>query len=139
MIRRAPGSTRTDTRFPYTTLFRSEGDEEDVASQQVGEETHRVAEGLHQELRDELDRHHEEVEGEGQAGDDQRVLVVAERAVLLDARAVVDHVGDERQDQRQRDARRGGHLDHRDDLEDVAESSEEHTSELQSIMSTSYA
>src|SRR3546814_4679654 len=24
MIRRPPGSTRTDTRFPYTTLFRSE-------------------------------------------------------------------------------------------------------------------
>src|SRR3546814_9112286 len=23
MIRRTPGSTRTDTRFPYTTLFRS--------------------------------------------------------------------------------------------------------------------
>src|SRR3546814_8356777 len=25
MIRRPPGSTRTDTRFPYTTLFRSSG------------------------------------------------------------------------------------------------------------------
>src|SRR3546814_8687569 len=25
MIRRPPGSTRTDTLFPYTTLFRSEG------------------------------------------------------------------------------------------------------------------
>src|SRR3546814_2690759 len=25
MIRRPPRSTRTDTRFPYTTLFRSEG------------------------------------------------------------------------------------------------------------------
>src|SRR3546814_1848710 len=25
MIRRPPGSTRTDTRFPYTTLFRSVG------------------------------------------------------------------------------------------------------------------
>src|SRR3546814_19964781 len=27
MIRRPPRSTRTDTPFPYTTLFRSEGDE----------------------------------------------------------------------------------------------------------------
>src|SRR3546814_7811566 len=27
MIRRPPRSTRTDTRFPYTTLFRSTGDE----------------------------------------------------------------------------------------------------------------
>src|SRR3546814_13968605 len=26
MIRRPPSSTRTDTLFPYTTLFRSEGD-----------------------------------------------------------------------------------------------------------------
>src|SRR3546814_20281914 len=26
MIRRPPRSTRTDTRFPYTTLFRSHGD-----------------------------------------------------------------------------------------------------------------
>src|SRR3546814_12060633 len=26
MIRRPPGSTRTDTLFPYTTLFRSHGD-----------------------------------------------------------------------------------------------------------------
>src|SRR3546814_9781872 len=30
MIRRPPRSTRTDTLFPYTTLFRSHGDEEDL-------------------------------------------------------------------------------------------------------------
>src|SRR3546814_8548942 len=30
MIRRPPRSTRTDTLFPYTTLFRSEPDEPDV-------------------------------------------------------------------------------------------------------------
>src|SRR3546814_1769662 len=29
MIRRPPRSTRTDTLFPYTTLFRSEGDRHD--------------------------------------------------------------------------------------------------------------
>src|SRR3546814_3710342 len=29
MIRRPPRSTRTDTLFPYTTLFRSAGDERD--------------------------------------------------------------------------------------------------------------
>src|SRR3546814_10910223 len=28
MIRRPPGSTRTDTLFPYTTLFRSDGGED---------------------------------------------------------------------------------------------------------------
>src|SRR3546814_9363126 len=30
MIRRPPGSTRTDTLFPYTTLFRSKGQEAPV-------------------------------------------------------------------------------------------------------------
>src|SRR3546814_15173694 len=29
MIRRPPRSTRTDTLFPYTTLFRSQGDDND--------------------------------------------------------------------------------------------------------------
>src|SRR3546814_10171973 len=27
MLRRPPGSTRTDTLFPYTTLFRSDGED----------------------------------------------------------------------------------------------------------------
>src|SRR3546814_11801754 len=31
MIRRPPRSTRTDTLFPYTTLFRSKGREKDAA------------------------------------------------------------------------------------------------------------
>src|SRR3546814_2668642 len=31
MIRRPPGSTRTDTLFPYTTLFRSSADEANAA------------------------------------------------------------------------------------------------------------
>src|SRR3546814_9475562 len=38
MIRRPPGSTRTDTRFPYTTLFRSLGrvlGEEDVGRRRL--------------------------------------------------------------------------------------------------------
>src|SRR3546814_6377136 len=41
MIRRPPRSTRTDTRFPYTTLFRSAGDDERIAlplsAQQIGD------------------------------------------------------------------------------------------------------
>src|SRR3546814_12586215 len=32
MIRRPPGSTRTDTLFPYTTLFRSAGARGDVTA-----------------------------------------------------------------------------------------------------------
>src|SRR3546814_11806819 len=36
MIRRPPRSTRTDTRFPYTTLFRSEGDRTGTGDDQPG-------------------------------------------------------------------------------------------------------
>src|SRR3546814_2782359 len=36
MIRRPPRSTRTDTLFPYTTLFRSRGDLLRVAAAPVG-------------------------------------------------------------------------------------------------------
>src|SRR3546814_3548885 len=36
MIRRQPRSTRTDTRFPYTTLFRSR-DAEEGSMRQAGE------------------------------------------------------------------------------------------------------
>src|SRR3546814_20101192 len=40
MIRRPPRSTRTDTLFPYTTLFRSRvnaiGNDEDLASRRIG-------------------------------------------------------------------------------------------------------
>src|SRR3546814_14361096 len=35
MILRPPGSTRTDTLFPYTTLFRSEAERRPVASRNV--------------------------------------------------------------------------------------------------------
>src|SRR3546814_13642932 len=35
MIRRPPRSTRTDTLFPYTTLFRSQVDDDTVIPQQV--------------------------------------------------------------------------------------------------------
>src|SRR3546814_9439393 len=41
MIRRPPRSTRTDTLFPYTTLFRSESDKI------ILNEVARIAEGRH--------------------------------------------------------------------------------------------
>src|SRR3546814_3367465 len=92
MRRRPPRSTRTDTLFPYTTLFRSEF------------ECHRV----------------------GQAGDEHAVVVVEQVQVV---------VGDRQAEQ---------------DLALVVEvvlalgdqlrmRSEEHTSELQSLMRISYA
>src|SRR3546814_14863972 len=35
MIRRPPGTTRTDTRFPYTSLFRSAGTRQILPGEQV--------------------------------------------------------------------------------------------------------
>src|SRR3546814_11886273 len=45
MIRRPPRSTRTDTLFPYTTLFRSDDDRPRVAD--VGEVVDRRAADVH--------------------------------------------------------------------------------------------
>src|SRR3546814_3240544 len=88
MIRRPPRSTRTDTLFPYTTLFRSVGDFL-VGRPDVGEE-HVLA-----------------------------VLILPDRGggEILGHRAL-ERIGD--------DERRRGR-------------SEEHTSELQSLMRISYA
>src|SRR3546814_10217080 len=51
MIRRPPTSTRTDTLFPYTTLFRSEAgvvdrDRRIIEPQRLGDETDRCPLGL---------------------------------------------------------------------------------------------
>src|SRR3546814_245834 len=42
MIRRPPRSTRTDTRFPYTTLFRSGGLDSEIATVDVDIAGHRI-------------------------------------------------------------------------------------------------
>src|SRR3546814_4736396 len=108
MIRRPPRSTRTDTLFPYTTLFRSQGVE--------------VVEGLV-----ELGQQFAHVRG-----------------------GVADHAGGARQQQRHRAARRRQHRAGEAGLlravlarvavgADLARRSEEHTSELQSLMRTSSA
>src|SRR3546814_10322344 len=91
MIRRPPRSTRTDTLFPYTTLFRSEEAREAVEpSASAGDER--------------------SAEDEQQVPDD----AAGERSAHDLREAVVDR-------------------DERDDR------SEEHTSELQSLMRISYA
>src|SRR3546814_5566148 len=95
MIRRPPRSTRTDTLFPYTTLFRS--DEVDVHREQ------------HQ-----LDRHQQ----------DEHVLAVEEDAGDADA--------EQHRAERQVVAERKP-------LREQFHRSEEHTSELQSLMRISYA
>src|SRR3546814_4093108 len=90
MIRRPPRSTRTDTLFPYTTLFRSPGDA-------------KAAAGGARDLAQCVEPRR--VRGEG--GDDHPPLRRADRR---------DETGAQ-----------------------VALRSEEHTSELQSLMRISYA
>src|SRR3546814_8664077 len=95
MIRRPPRSTRTDTLFPYTTLFRSLRQEHLARPEQVADDVHSV----HQRPFDHLDRaRHGEAHFFG----------------------VVDDIGVDTLDQRMF-------------------RSEEHTSELQSLMRISYA
>src|SRR3546814_4143589 len=96
MLRRPPGSTRTDTLFPYTTLFRS----------QIGVRTHDLVEVNEQRRAVGIvafDRHH----------------LVLELAVL--PRRIRALVRGERE------------------LVLLLTRSEEHTSELQSLMRISYA
>src|SRR3546814_1008678 len=101
MIRRPPRSTRTDTLFPDTTLFRAAG----------------------------ADAHHRGAEA-------HRRLVVAAHAHGEPAEAVA--AGDLAQ---QGEVQRGLFVDRRDAHEagDLELRSEEHTSELQSLMRNSYA
>src|SRR3546814_15701964 len=100
MIRRPPRSTRTDTLFPYTTLFRSpEGERHEDEAGQRGQL--------------ELEDSDEHLHGEDEEGEDD------------------DHPGDQQHHDRQEiveEAGEGGEL-----------RSEEHTSELQSLMRISYA
>src|SRR3546814_1341493 len=90
MIRRPPRSTRTDTLFPYTTLFRS------ARGSRIGRDLERL------------------------------------HLILLSAEIGRQPVDDEREDEdgrkRQAIGQDGG-----------SERSEEHTSELQSLMRISYA
>src|SRR3546814_4436417 len=91
MIRRPPRSTRTDTLFPYTTLFRAHVFA--VDEQLAGDQPHREAAcALEERVGDQLGA----------------VLVQLDTAF-------------------------------RDDLDQRAGRSEEHTSELQSLMRISYA
>src|SRR3546814_8121749 len=94
MIRRPPRSTRTDTLFPYTTLFRSH----DVFALQI--------------------------------------RVVGEQFIDAEPRPDLPHEHADR-DTQTADARLATH--DLGCLGDAIERSEEHTSELQSLMRTSYA
>src|SRR3546814_14559081 len=99
MIRRPPRSTRTDTLFPYTTLFRS-------------------AEGQHRAQRD-PGEHPQHGEHEPEPGKQDPHVVVQHLIVRVHRECREHAVGTVREPPRPR--------------------SEEHTSELQSLMRISYA
>src|SRR3546814_5744470 len=94
MIRRPPRSTRTDTLFPYTTLFRSEGVDGKAISRRAREEFGVVL-------------------GGGQGKLEGKIFRVGHLG-LVSMQDVTEAM-------------------------DVVERSEEHTSELQSLMRISYA
>src|SRR3546814_7832428 len=108
MHRRPPRSTRTDTLFPYTTLFRSDGSHDLDAVRQAGDLQHRRArDGAPVVWR---------------PGDDALVgRPVVERGFRL-----VDGFAYHRETAPGMEHRAGGR-------------SEEHPSELQSLMRISYA
>src|SRR3546814_7395474 len=127
MIRRPPRSTRTDTLFPYTTLFRSGGFERAYAAQRT------TAQQI----------------ATDQSGD-QRQRQGPQQALAQDHVDLVDNAGRTRQHQQlsvvetQRQRARALHRQpvdaaHAMRKQAPATRSEEHTSELQSLMRLSYA
>src|SRR3546814_9411620 len=110
MIRRPPRSTRTDTLFPYTTLFRAAG-----------------ARFGHRDRGDRLARHHP----------GQPVLLLLFAAIFDDVGG--DDVGLEREAGGGAAVIGAFLVDDRIIAEVEAERSAEHTSELQSLMRISYA
>src|SRR3546814_6359501 len=113
MIRRPPRSTRTDTLFPYTTLFRS------------------------------LDHRHREREDQGA---ERFADAVRDHLGMMDRRddGAREDEGDDPGVERHRKARhRGEEAEDREKVVGAAGEaelrSEEHTSELQSLMRISYA
>src|SRR3546814_9745507 len=117
MIRRPPRSTRTDTLFPYTTLFRSPADRHGILRQRLG-----VVGAQDQEAEHERHDPHRDEENQFKP-EHLPPRALGEFAAAAEG---AEHPG-AFLDQRRRDDR------------PHAERSEEHTSELQSLMRLSYA
>src|SRR3546814_9572152 len=117
MIRRPPRSTRTDTLFPYTTLFRS------VIAQQIGRDLEHI--------------------GVGPRGIDRRRAFRNPHddvlRQILGFREIVDPPEEERHERRPETLVQRFRLRARLRRQDPVDRSEEHTSELQSLMRISYA
>src|SRR3546814_4731217 len=111
MIRPPPRSTRTDTRLPYTTLFRSHPGEERAVRQRKEQHQHGAA------ARPDADRQHERTGLAKQAAtrlavEQHRIRQMMMAAAVMVMAVIVAMAGLR---------------------------SEEHTSELQSLMRISYA
>src|SRR3546814_3308756 len=134
MIRRPPRSTRTDTLFPYTTLFRSREVADLVAALAnvpgLGDELHLADDRV---LVDEVEERGEAVDLVELAGQGRR---------QVEAEPVDVHLGDP-VPQRVHDQLQRVGVSHVEAVTGaggvVVERSEEHTSELQSLMRISYA
>src|SRR3546814_4750615 len=112
MIRRPPRSTRTDTLFPYTTLFRS----------QRFPEQHAAVLALVVQRAEAVEEHHERQHDERPGRTQQQRQV--------DALGELDHV---------LRTHLAGELADVQAVDADPVRSEEHTSELQSLMRISYA
>src|SRR3546814_1888045 len=135
MIRRPPRSTRTDTLFPYTTLVRSKMCGIAGRSGIIGREQTRITEPL---------VHQPQIEG---AGADIVARIMRIRAEVEPAAHIGIAGGHElHQPHRTRAAGDRPAIEHgvaaafgAHDGDDPGFRSEEHTSELQSLMRNSYA
>src|SRR3546814_8327088 len=120
IIRRPPRSTRTDTLFPYTTLFRSRGVDVDQAAESALDLVR--GRGLvNIDARENVRREIEQLRDA--IGRTEKLAPVDRRHHLLEA---VDDIGIALAEGVARDLHAGNR-------------SEEHTSELQSLMRISYA
>src|SRR3546814_4613416 len=151
MIRRPPRSTRTDTLFPYTTLFRSEEDVEEFRAQRAKKyvslnEAERRAERDRQEAKRKSRQEQRKELGlpldplAADAADDG--LQANERNVVADAAR--EKAAEDAPDPLLRESARiladaVQLLDNDKVLSAQVLRSEEHTSELQSLMRISYA
>src|SRR3546814_1637026 len=140
MIRRPPRSTRTDTLFPYTTLFRSRRRREGARGEQQrcreGGEPREFRAGRHHGLLDRFSGScHFERSAESRARDSSRSLAALEMTAAVSGtrqRLAADAATAATRP-------RSSAAIHRSPGTPTSARSEEHTSELQSLMSNSYA
>src|SRR3546814_5066020 len=136
MIRRPPRSTRTDTLLPYTTLFRSARAEQprDVRGQRrAGIAVMPLEMGSHDPRRL-AERQPQQHEADDHIGDLAEVAHVEKLR-----REAAEHRDRARRRAQQRAPPHAIRQIARGDDREHAERSEEHTSELQSLMRISYA